>query len=98
MRTTRTLHPLNGQLRIAGATYFTHQVGIDLEDKILYIQDDILGELVFHEEEPLEMDFLDLEIPAHIRQQQRLDGWEHLTLRQLFDLVLATHHARGELS
>ena len=93
MPRTRTLFPLNGQLLIAGETFFSHQVGLDLDDRILYIQHPALGELKLRPCD-LEVGFLDLEIPALLRMLSADQGWTTLTLHQLFDLVLATRNAQ----
>jgi hypothetical protein len=37
MRPSRTLLPLNGQLEIAGEIFFNNQVGLELDERIVFI-------------------------------------------------------------
>ena len=75
MRPTRPLLPLNGQISIAGETYFSHQVFLYSDDRIMFIPHPQLGELKITEQDDLRLHYLDLDIPAAIRALQRDQGW-----------------------
>jgi len=92
MRPNRTLLPLNGQLELAGETFFSPQIGLDLEDGVLFLRHPDLGELQLRKEDNLQLRFLDLEIPALLRMLRDDGGWIDLTLAQLFELVTASSH------
>jgi hypothetical protein len=87
MRFIRTLHPINGKLSIAGETFSSHQVCLDLDDRILFILHPQLGELKITEQDDLVVKFLDQEVPASIQAMQRDCGREAVTIKQLFDLI-----------
>jgi hypothetical protein len=87
VRPTRPLLPLNGQLSIAGETFFSHQVCLDPDDRILFIQHPQLGELKITERDDLIVKYLHQEVFACIRAMQHNHGWEAVTIKQLFDLI-----------
>ncbi len=95
MRPTRPLLPLNGQLSIAGETFFSHQVCLDPDDRTLFLQHPQLGDLKIIERDDLIGKFLDLEVPANIRVMQRDHGWETMTLQQLFDYIILLRGLEG---
>jgi len=81
---TRTLQALNSQPRLAGKTFFTHLVGVDVEAKTLFINHPTLGELVITEFDDIEMQFLDFEVPKIVRSMQMDGGWEDVTPKFFF--------------
>ena len=90
MKPAKTLLPLNGQLRIAGETFLSPQIGFDLELGVLYLQHPWLGEMILSRTDDLRVYLLDLEIPTIIRMLHRSGGWEPMTLPQLFQFVTAS--------
>jgi hypothetical protein len=87
MRPTRPLLPLNGQLSIAGETFFSHQVFLDPDDWILFILHPQLGELKITERDDIMVNSLDQEVPAYIRAMQHDHGWEAMPIRQLLNFI-----------
>lgn len=94
MRPTRVLRPLNGQLQIAGETFYNHELGLDLEDRVLFIWHPLLGELAITERDDLLLRFLDEEFPSWVRIQMRDQGWKVMSVKQLLDHVTAIRSAR----
>ena len=89
MRPSRTLLPLNGQLEIAGEIFFNNQVGLELDERIVFIWHPRLGELSITETDGILLRFLDMGVPTRIRVQMRDQGWKTMTVKQLLDYVMA---------
>jgi len=94
LRPTRVLRPLNGQLQIAGETFYNHELGLDLEDRVLFIWHPLLGELAITERDGIELRFLNEEIPSWVRTQMHGQGWLTMSVQQLLDYFADNHSAR----
>jgi hypothetical protein len=94
MRPSRPQH-LTCQLRIAGETFISHQIDVDLEDRILTIRHPQFGELKFTERDAVLMRLLD---PQDVSLLQVLEfdaGGEPMTIRGLFNHVKANNFIWG---
>jgi len=96
MRPTRTLLPLNGQLEIAGEIFFNHEVGLDLDVRVVFIWHPLLGELAVTEHDGILLRFLDEEVPSWVCAQLGKERWEAMSVKQLLDTFAARRAARED--
>jgi len=86
----RTLIPVNGVVKIAGETFFTQQLAYDPFTNELVIHHPVLHEFRITCNDNLTLEFLDLEVPTYLRQQQINQGWETMTANQFILFLLLT--------
>lgn len=81
-------------MQIAGETFYDHEVGLDLEGRVLFIWPPLLGELTVTERDGIQLRFFDEEVPSWVRIQMRDQGWKAMSVRQLFDRIAAIRSAK----
>jgi hypothetical protein len=95
MRRPNSPHPpTTCQLRIAGETFLSHQIDVNMENRILIIRHPRFGELKFTERDALLMRVVDLQDLSLLQVLEFDAGGGPMTVRGLFNHVKAKNFNR----